>query len=217
MPGSKPLSPRPYRLGQRRAANDATRSRIVAAARTLLASPAGPDGFTVEAVARRAEVARMTVYYQFGSRAGLLEAIFDDLASRGGIGDLPRAFQQADPLLALADFIAVFVRFWASERLVIRRLQALTASDPELQRVSREEWRRQGLQVIVARAATELGRPQPSAQAAVVDLLHMLTSFQAFDQLAGTARGPEEIASLLQQLGLAAIDVSEAPAGAGRA
>jgi AcrR family transcriptional regulator len=182
----------------------------VAAARELLASPDGPEEFTVEAVARQAEVARMTVYYQFGSRAGLLEAIFDDLASRGGIGELPGAFQQPDPLVALDDFIAVFVRFWASERLVIRRLQAVTASDPELQKVSREEWRRQGLQVIVDRAAERPGGPAVASRAAAVDLLHMLTSFQAYDQLAGTTREPEEVAALLQQLGKAALGVSQA-------
>jgi len=204
------LNPRPYRLGQRRTANEATRSRIVAAARELLATPKGPGEFSVDAVARQAEVARMTVYYQFGSRAGLLEAVYDDLASRGGIGDLPGAFQQPDPLRALADFIGVFVRFWASERPVIRRLQVLAASDPELQKVSREEWRRQGLRVIVERLAAMPDGPAVGSKAAAVDLLHMLTSFQVYEQLAVAGHSPEEITALLRQLGLAALGVSPA-------
>src|SRR5437588_67268 len=70
------MSPRPYRLGQRQVAADETRSRIVKAAREQLEKEAS---FSLDAVARRADVARMTVYYQFGSRRGLLEALFDDL------------------------------------------------------------------------------------------------------------------------------------------
>jgi AcrR family transcriptional regulator len=199
------MSPRPYRLGQRQAANEPTRGRIVEAARDLLASPDGLVEFTVEAVARQAKVARMTVYYQFGSRAGLLEAIFDDLAVRGGMRELPRTFQQPDALAALSDFIAVFVHFWASQRLIIRRLQVLTALDPDLQKVSRDEWRRQGLQVILGRTAEQVGRPEPDSMGGAVDVLQMLTSFQVFDQLAGQARSPEEVTSLLHELGRAAI------------
>ncbi|MBJ7597700.1 helix-turn-helix domain-containing protein [Candidatus Nephthysia bennettiae] len=198
------MSPRPYRLGQRQVASEPTRGRIVEAARELLASPDGLDEFTVEAVARKAKVARMTVYYQFGSRAGLLEAIFDDLAARGGMWDLPDTFKQPDALAALSEFVAVFVRFWASQRLIIRRLQVLTALDPELQKVSRDEWRRQGLQVILGRTAEQVGRPAPESMAGAVDVLQMLTSFQVFDQLAST-RSPEEVTRLLQELGRAAV------------
>ncbi len=53
----------------------------------------GLFGFTVDAVAREAGVARMTVYYQFGSKAGLLEAIFDSLAVRGGAEELVKLNQ----------------------------------------------------------------------------------------------------------------------------
>jgi hypothetical protein len=41
--------------------------------------------------------------------------------------------------------------------------------------------------------------------ARAVDVSQMLTSFQAFDQLAGQTRSPEEVTSLLQRLGRAAI------------
>ena len=95
------MSPRPYRLGQRRLAADRTRARIVAAARALLTAEGGLAGFTVDAVARQASVSRMTVYYQFDSRAGLLDALFDDLAARGGLDQLAAAFGLPDPLAAL--------------------------------------------------------------------------------------------------------------------
>jgi len=69
------MSPRPYRLGQRQATTEQTRARILAAARELLMARDGFNGFSIDAVAREADVARMTVYYQFGSKIGLLEAL----------------------------------------------------------------------------------------------------------------------------------------------
>src|SRR5579872_5055175 len=119
--------PRPYRLGQRQVATDQTRARIIAAARELLSAGDGFAGFSVEAVARQADVARMTVYYQFGSKVGLLEALSDDLAARGGMERLAEAFRQPDALQALDAFIAVFGRFWSADRLATRRLRGLAA------------------------------------------------------------------------------------------
>src|SRR2546430_11163673 len=77
------MSPRPYRLGRRQPAAQRTRARVLRAARELLTARAGAEPFSVDAVARRAGVARMTVYHQFGSRRGLLEALFDSFAVGG--------------------------------------------------------------------------------------------------------------------------------------
>jgi AcrR family transcriptional regulator len=62
-------------MGQRKAAIEDTRMRILAAARDLLAAERFSE-FSMDAVARKAEVTRLTVYYQFESRAGLLEALY---------------------------------------------------------------------------------------------------------------------------------------------
>ena len=78
------MSPRPYNLGKRQEIIDQGRQQVLAAARSLLAEPGGL-AFTVDAVARRADVARATVYYQFGSKSGLLEAVCDHLADLGGM------------------------------------------------------------------------------------------------------------------------------------
>ena len=77
------MSPRPYQLGQRQAASEQTRSRVLQAARKLLMESTSFSGFSIEAVARRADVARMTIYHQFGSKMGLLEALCDSLAVTG--------------------------------------------------------------------------------------------------------------------------------------
>src|SRR6266576_659312 len=156
------MTPRRYRMGRRQQAVDATRARIVAAARRLLLTRR-PGEFSLEAVARRARVTRMTVYHQFGSRRALLEALFDDLAARGGMWDLRNAFQLADAEQALARYVATLGRFWTSARLIHRRLQALGVLDPELGRAiaARQEWRRQGLRVIAACGPRMWPAPRP--------------------------------------------------------
>ena len=153
-------------------------------------------GFTIDAVADRASVARMTVYYQFKSKGGLVEALFDWLAEVGGMLELPLAFQTLGPHAALDRFILTFVRFWASDRLVLRRLRALAATDPELEPVfhARDERRREGLRVL-------MGRLVPGGDAAeLVDILHALTSFEFFDDLSQDGRSPDEVAGLIQRL-----------------
>jgi AcrR family transcriptional regulator len=206
------MSPRPYRLGQRQVTTQQTRARILAAAHQLLAAPGGIAGFTVEAVARHADVSRMTVYYQFSSKAGLLEALFDQLATTG---QLPQgaatAFRQPDPLDALAGYIAAFGRFWAAERLVLRRLRSLAALDPELaQGVRARDARRwAGLERLAGRLADRYGHPPPDALGETVAVLHMLTSFETFDALAGPDRSPQDVAPLVHRLAIAALGLPQ--------
>ncbi len=200
------MSPRPYRLGQRQVAVDQTRARILAAASALLADPAGVAAFTIDAIARQAGVSRMTVYYQYGSKRGLLEALFDFLAAQGGMDQLASAFRRPDPLEALAEFIATFCRFWASNRLILRRLQALAVLDPEIEQASRarQERRREGLRVLIGRLAERQPLERPDE---LIDVLHTLTSFQTFDALADQGRGLEQVITLLDRLARAILDL----------
>jgi AcrR family transcriptional regulator len=205
------MSPRPYRLGQRQVLTEQTRERILTAARELLMKSDGFSGFSMEAVASLADVARMTVYHQFGSKIGLLEALCDSLALAGGMEQLASAFRQPEPLDALDDYITVFGRFWESDRLVTRRLRGLAALDPDFEQVirSRDERRRQGLGVLVRRLAGKYGLPVKEAFDEAVDVLYTLISFECFDILAGPTRSLEEVAPVVQRLARAALDLDE--------
>jgi AcrR family transcriptional regulator len=205
------MKPRRYRLGQRQAAAEQTRSRIVAAARELLAAPGGFSGFTIDEVVAQAGVARMTVYNQFGSKRGLLEALFDVLAARGLVERLRAAFARPEPREALAEFIAAFGGFWSSDRIVIRRIRGLASIDPDFEQGvrARDERRRQGLRTIVGRLAETYNTPSPVARDEVIDVLHTLTSFETFDNLAGTTRSPEEVVPLVCRLAHAALELDE--------
>jgi len=90
------VSPRPYRSPRRAAAATKTRARLLAAAAAILGAPAGIGGFSLEEVARKAGVTRLTVYNRFGSRRALLEAVFDERAARGGLHRLAEAMAASD-------------------------------------------------------------------------------------------------------------------------
>src|SRR3982074_1387008 len=68
--------------GVRAAAAEANRDRVIEEAAAFLRSEP-ISAFSIESVAKQAGVTRLTVYNQFGSRRGLLEAVFDHLAQRG--------------------------------------------------------------------------------------------------------------------------------------
>jgi AcrR family transcriptional regulator len=201
------MAPRPYKLGQRQLATGDTRRRIVAGARALLADPSGTEGFTVDAIARRAGVARMTVYYQFRSKRGVLEALFDHLANVGLMPHLGPALKEPSPARALDELIAAFCAFWDSDRIVLRRARALAALDPEIRESvrARDERRREHLRRILGRLREHTGSTAPPF---VVDVLHVLTSFETFDALLTAERTVEDVTDIVRRLASAALETA---------
>lgn len=192
------MSPRAYEMKQRQAATDKTRERILSAARKLLLAKNFSE-FTMDSVARAADVSRLTVYYQFQSKAGLLEALYNYIARRGRMDRLAEIFRQGDAIRMIHDFIVQFASFWASDRDVIRRLHGVGAIDPEVGEGlrKRNDRRRKGLSVIVERY--QQWYPLPLQQIArVIDTLHMLTSFETFDDLAREGRTFEEVVAIIR-------------------
>ena len=196
------MSPRPYQLGQRQAASEQTRSRVLQAARELLMESTSFSGFSIEAVARRADVARMTIYHQFSSKIGLLEAICDSLAVAGEMEQLASAFRQPDPHEGLDEYIRIFGHFWEADRPVTRRLRGLATLDPDFEQVirARDERRRKGLRVLVQRIVGEEDHGDPEALDEKITLLFALLSFECFEALAGPTRHLEEVVPLVCRL-----------------
>jgi AcrR family transcriptional regulator len=179
---------RPYRQIRRAEATEATRQRILHAARDQLMSGAG---FTIEAVAERAQVSRVTVYAQFGGRDALREAVFDNLAETGGLAEIPSIFAEDDPVEGIGLLIDIFCGFYATHHLVLRRLHALTtlAAGEGERPADRNERRRQILTALLSKA-TQLPRYGGLDIETTGDILQALTSFEFYDQLAaGDAAG----------------------------
>src|ERR1700694_505753 len=135
----------------------------------------------------------MTVYHQFGSKPALIAALFDDLASRGGIGRLPQAVMTPDPMAGLEILVQVFMHLWESERLLIHRLRALSALDPDFSdHEDRNQRRRQAIAVLLQRLS-----PPPGDLDDMADLLTAMTSFESYETLATSGRDAEGAARLI--------------------
>jgi AcrR family transcriptional regulator len=185
------MSPRPYQSFRRAEAAGRTRARLLEAASAMLASP---EGISLDAVAKRAGVTRLTVYNQFGSRRALLEAVFDDLAERGGLHRLRAVMMDPDPHAALQQVVAIFCDFWSFHHGAVGRLHAAGATDPEFEASlrARHERRRNLLSVLVDRMI-EGDRKKPERLTELVDVLFALTGIAFFGDL--TAQGHQENAA----------------------
>lgn len=178
------MSPRPYRLGKRQADVEDTRDRIIAAARELF----GQSGFysvSLDDVAKTAGVARATVYYQFESKSGLLDAVVAAIIQRVGVERATRAREHPDAAMGIRMFVHEVASFNSSEDVLLRNLYGLAAIDPEASRVLEqyEELRKDVLSWLVKRLADQGKLRSGVSQKHAVDMLWMLTSFRSFDQL----------------------------------
>ena len=205
---------RSYNPVERLRSVEAGRERIVAAARDLLEDD-DAEGFSIDAVARRAGVARMTIYNQFESKAGLLEALFDSLASRGPLGQMADVFKQEDPLVALDEYVALFGRFWTLRRRAHGRLRAAAMHDPELAAAmeARNERRRKGIAALLRRLGDKARPVVPRADA--VTAIYVLLSFDTFNELAGPDRTPEDVVPMVRRLVRAVLGIQEREPGTG--
>jgi AcrR family transcriptional regulator len=200
------VSPRVYKSPRRDAAAARTRRRIVAAAATILGAAEGIGGFSLEAVAKKANVTRLTVYNQFGSRRVLLEAVFDERAARGGLHRIADVMAGSDPQAALRQIIAIFCDFWSFDPRALGLLHAAGANDPEFEASVRErnERRRRLLSVLVRRMAEDR-QWRPKTISDLVDVLFALTSFSFFSQLTAAGRSAKAACHLIQELAMDAV------------
>ena len=125
---------------------------------------------------------------------------------------LAEVFTSPDTEAAIRGFITAFAGFWAADRVVMRRLRALAALDPDVGTViaARDQRRREGLTVLIGRLPAGSG---PAADRAV-RMLYALTSFETFDSLAGASQSPEDVVPLVCRLSRTVLEMKEGgPAG----
>lgn len=198
------MTKRNYVSPVRASAAAETRERIIAAGARLLRKDASIANFSLDVVAKAAGVTRLTVYNQFGSRRGLLEAVFDDIAREGGLFELTDVMAMADPRAALDRVVAIFCTFWSHDP-AIGGLNQAVATDPDFgdSLVERNERRRELLTALVSRIVEK-----PAAKHTVrdaVDMIFVLTSYPTFAALS-PQRSTEEVCRLLQTACHAAVD-----------
>ena len=123
------------------------------------------------------------------------------------MAELPRAFTAPDPDQSLRLLVAAFARFWGVDRLVMRRLRALAALDPDVAAVitARDERRRLALRTLLAR------RDDVIDPVRALRVAHMLTSFETYDALLGPRQRPADAVPTLVGLITHAIRLPAAP------
>jgi AcrR family transcriptional regulator len=189
------VSPRPYRLGARTAAVASTRDNVVAAARALFAD-AGFHRVSLDEIARRADVARATVYHQFGSKLGVLAAVVEDYERRAGLAALAALVETAPPERLVRDVVTAGCDYWATDPALARSIIAFAVTDPAAaDLLAGHDAGRLGLLTALVR---RLPGPIP---AGFLDTLWLLTGFAAYDELTrGRGLSTPAAAALLADL-----------------
>ena len=180
------MAARKYRLGRRLSEVAQRRARILAAARFLV-SELGPEA-SLGKVAARAGVSRITVYNQFGSKAGLLEA----LSAEAGPPPTPVAHEKTDgdPADDLKFRIEQACAAWAAEPRLHRQLGGRRIGE----RSDDDHALAEKL------AAHDRLRPGCSLKEAE-DVIGILTSFPVFDRLHKEGRrSPSAVAEILLRM-----------------
>src|SRR5713226_878396 len=195
---------RAYVSSVRSAAAAETRDRVIAAAASSLREDASIANFSLDTVAKAAGVTRLTVYNQFGSRRGLLESVFDEIARQGGLAEIADAMAMSDPHAALDRLVDIFCAFWNRDPAVGRLHEAM-ATDPEFAQalIGRNERRRKTVNILIGRIAGKTASARARRDA--VDMIFALTSFDMFAMLRKD-RSVEEVCALVKSACHGALD-----------
>jgi AcrR family transcriptional regulator len=184
------MAPRAYEQRQRAESAAETRRRILDALyERLREAPA--EKVSVDRLARTAGVARSTVYLIFGSRAGLFDALGQDLIERSGHDRLVEAVRQPDARGTLRDGFRRTYEMYTPERDVLRALHSMAQLDEEavggaVRRM--EEQRAGGMEWLAGRLAEQGALRADISVEEAAHALWVLSSFEAFDLLS-TGRG----------------------------
>jgi AcrR family transcriptional regulator len=193
--------------GLRQAGVQRTRRDIIAAARQHLVE-AGYHRLSLEDVASDAGVTRVTIYRQFTSKLGLLDAVADDLAARAQVvARMQQAASVAEAPAAFRGMVFELCRFWSVDPDLFRRLISLAAVDPQVREVidARESWRHQQVTAFVRRLADEDRLLPPFDEDRASATVAAATSFPTCDEMARRLdRGIDQLDELITAL-LAAV------------
>jgi AcrR family transcriptional regulator len=200
---------RPYALGKRLEQMGRTKAALLAAAREQLES-GGAREISMESLAKAGGVTRQTVHNLFGTRAALLEALFDQIALNAGMDRMREVMTVHSGEGMLDEFIRIFADFWGKNRMLLRRIHGIAAIDLEFGKVveARNQRRRGAATRVIEKVCSIDGVARTGDKAELVASLVALTSFEFFDVLAESMGGEEAARRTLPGLIRRALRVS---------
>jgi len=174
---------------------DQTRAAVLRAARKQLES-GGYRQMTMGSLAADSGVTRQTIHNLFGTKSAVLDALFDVIAIDGGMEKMREIMTQPSPQAMLQGYVEVFSRFWASNRLLIRRIHGIGAIDPEFGAVIQA--RNQRRFTAALRVAGRIGERENLEEKAAA--LAALTSFEFFDAVTESLPDEQRVARIILEM-----------------
>lgn len=175
---------RPYELGKRLEQTGRTKAAVLSLARAQLESD-GLREFSMESLAKASGVTRQTIHNLFGTRRGLLETLFDQIARDAGMERMREVMMTGEATAMLEGFIAIFSTFWAKNNLLLKRIHGIAAIDPEFGEAIRARNQRRHMAASRVIERLDSGSQLASAKdkSERIACLVALTSFEFFDVL----------------------------------
>jgi AcrR family transcriptional regulator len=167
--------------GARRRGSPESVDRVLDAAARLIQEDAFHTA-TMEELAAAAGVSRATVFNRFGSKLGVLQALFRRSMEGPEMQAIIDALAIEDPAAALEAVIEAACAIWEAYGDVHLQLQAVGTLEPEATTLvdQQREQQRAEIEELIRRLA-KAGRLRPGiSQTRAAATLHMLTSLESF-------------------------------------
>jgi AcrR family transcriptional regulator len=174
------MANRSYTVARRRT-RPASVNRVLEAAERLIRDDAFHTA-TMDELAAAAGVSRATVFNRFGSKLGVLQALFARAMEGPQVDAIREAMQIEDPVAALEAAIGASCAVWDVEGYIHEQLQAIVVLEPDASALIEEQKQDQrvDLQKLVRRLSKS-GRLRPGmGEPRALATLHTLTSLETF-------------------------------------
>jgi AcrR family transcriptional regulator len=174
------MATRTYTASRRRG-RPASVERVLEAAESLIREDAFHSA-TMDDLAAAAGISRATVFNRFGSKLGVLQALFTRCVESPEMEAMREALELEDPVVALEAAIEAACAIWEVHGSIMEQLQAIAILEPEASALieQQKDEQRADLQGLTRRLS-RAGRLRPGmGEARVTATLHMLTSLESF-------------------------------------
>ena len=175
------MPPRRYGSGRGSASAARTTERVLDAAAGLVAEDAFHTA-TMDDLARRAGVARATVFSRFGSKLGVLEALSLRCAGGPEMRAIREAQEVEDPLAALEALLVASCDLWETQGYIMVQLKAIVVLEPDASAIIDAQYddQRRGMEAL-ARQLQRAGLLRDGwSMTRAAAALHALTSVETF-------------------------------------
>lgn len=181
----------------------ATRARILEAARTLVANGTFYAS-SMEALAERAGVTRVTLYRTFGTRQALLEAMFWEMTAAARLDRLDAAHALPDVHTALRQVLRAYCEMFDTLGESMPLALELARSDAAMREILDSTYygrRPDAMGRLAARIVRDGAEVPGWTKQRIADALMVLSSYESFETLVvRRGRTPDKAANVLYEM-----------------